>query len=180
MTRYRQFNNNLKAAIPCIFAYDEIGNQLFDTTGAFHEWDTIKTKSSEFLFTADDDRIKLETNSSGLFMVEFDCSFLTYAEDDDLYITTAIYKNGTIESGGTSIITVTGGASQTSKIKNSQTIHFITYLNRGDYIQIKSTASANSVYSIADTSRIIITGIPMNGWDNNKAGREMYKGGVMR
>lgn len=180
MTRYRAHLNNLAPAIPFIFAYDEAGNQVFDSTGANHIWDTIKIITSHFEYTADKDRIYLNLNSSGLFKITFNCSFISYDESDDTTITTEIYKNGNLLAGSAVVSSVTAGVSQDDDIKNCQSISYVVYMEKDDYIQIQSSTNANSVYSIADSSRIIIEFLPMKGWNNSSGGRIDYKGGVMR
>lgn len=180
MTRWNDFQNNIHPAIPYLFLYDEVGNQEFTTGGAFHVWDTLRIVSSHFSATADKDRIYLNTNSSGLFKVTFECSFITYDEDDDLLVTSSIYKNGSQLAGSKVMCSVTGGSSQDDDIKNCQTLTYIVYLEKDDYIQIQTETDANSVRSLADTSRIIIEFIPMHGWNNSSGGRADYKGGVIR
>ena len=180
MTRYNAFENNLTPAIPYVFMYDVAGAQVFGTSGAFHEWDIVKVKSSHFNATAEQDRIYLNTNSSGLFKVTFDCSFIGYDEDDDLLITSSLYKNGTVLAGAEVMCSVTAGSSQADKIKNCQSMTYIVYLEKGDYMQVKTETSANEVYSMGDSSRVIIEFIPMQGWNNSAGGRTQYDGGVMR
>jgi hypothetical protein len=75
---------------------------------------------------------------------------------------------------------VTGGVSQDDDIKNCQSITYVIYLEKDDYIQIHTETDANSVYSMGETSRLIIEFIPMQGWNNSSGGRVDYKGGVMR
>lgn len=181
MVRWKDNQNGIKAAIPYLFMYDVGGNQTFGTaTETFHEWDTIRVASSHFNVTAEQDRIYLNTNSSGLFKVTFECSFITYDEDDDLLITSTLYKNGTELEGSETMCSVTGGASQADKVKNSKTITYIVFLEKDDYIQVESKTSANEVISLGNTSRLIIEFIPMQGWNNSSGGREQYSGGVMR
>ena len=171
MSRWNEVQNNLHPAIPFIFLYDDGGYQSFDTSGEFHEWDTIKVISPHFQYSEATDRIYLNTNSSGLFKITFECSYngntggATYTE---------LYKNGSLLEGAT-VSTYCSGNEQ-----GSESLTYIAYLEKGDYIQIKTTASANSVTSISETSRLIIEFIPMKGWNNSSGGREDYKGGVMR
>jgi hypothetical protein len=179
MTRYREQNNELTPSVPCVFIYDVGGGQVFTTSGVFHTWDTIKIKTSGLHYTADDDRITLLTNTSGLFIFEFECSFSSSANDTDLYVTTNIYKNAVLLAGSTSITGLTGGG-QAALVRTCQSIHYIIYLEKDDYIQIKSTASGNTATSTANTSRLMINFLPMRGYDNDKAGRISFKGEIMR
>lgn len=178
--RWRELQNGIKPAVPYLFLFDDTGNQTFTTGGEFHTWDTTKIITEHFTYTDDTDRVYLATQSAGLFKVTFECSFITYDEDDDLQITTQLFKNGSFLDGAQVVCSVTGGVSQDDKVKNCQSLTFIVYLEKDDYIQVKSTTDANSVDSLSDTSRLIVEFIPMKGWDNGSAGRTDYKGGVMR
>jgi len=164
-------------AVPCVFLYDT-GEQTFTTSGVYHIWDTIKIKTSGFHYTADDDRITLLTNTSGLFIVEFDCSFYTTANDTDVIIFTDLYKNGVRLDGGTCISTVSGSGTPINR--TSQNIHYVIYMKKDDYLQVLTTTSTNTTIQSGNTSRLLINFLPMNGWDNNMAGRVSFKGEVMR
>jgi hypothetical protein len=177
MTRYREQNNEITPAVPTLFLYDT-GEQSFTSAGEFHIWDTIKIKTSGFHYVADENKITLLTNTSGLFMLEYDCSFYTVANDTDVIVTTDLYKNGALQDGGTIKSTVSGTG--TPVTRTCQTMHYIIYLKKDDYIQIKTTTSANTAIQSGDTSRLLITFLPMNGYDNGKAGRIQFKGEIMR
>ena len=180
MVRYRENNNDLKPAVPFALLYDATGLQAFTSAGAFHTWDTIKTKSSHFNYTADDDRIQLKVNSSGLFKITFDCSFSTATANQNC-TTSQIYKNGTALSGSKSVVCVYWAGGQASVMCGMQTIHYVVFLAVNDYIQIKSTTGASgNVLTYPDSSRLMIEFIPMRGYDNDKAGRKMFRGGIMR
>ena len=178
--RYRASINKITPAIPYLFAYDATGGQEFTSAGQFHTWDTLKIKTSHFEYSADQNRIALNTNSSGLLKIKFDCSYVTYDEDNNNYIATSIYKNGEALGGSISVTGVSAGGGQVAGILNCQTINYTVYLEKGDYIQIKSIASDNTIRSIANSSRISIEFLPAQGWDNSAGGREQYTGGVMR
>lgn len=171
MTRWNDFQNNLHPAIPFVFLYDEIGNQTFDTSGSFHDWDTIRIISSHFNATAGEDRIYLNANSSGLFKITFECSYNGVTGGSTQ---TELYKNGSSIDGST-VSTYCDGNQQ-----GSESMTYIIYLEKDDYIQIKTTTTANSVTSIAKSSRLIIEYLPMKGWNNSSGGRLEYQGGVMR
>jgi hypothetical protein len=177
MTRYREQNNMITPAVPCVFLYDT-GEQTFTTSGVYHIWNTIKIKTSGFHYTADDDRITLLTNTSGLFNVEFDCSYYTTANDTDVIVTTDLYKNGVRLDGGTCISIVSGSGSPI--IRTCQTIHYIIYMQKDDYLQVLTTTSANTTIQSGNTSRLLINFLPMNGYDNGKAGRIQFKGEILR
>jgi len=180
MTRYRAYNNSIAPAIPTIFVFDDTGNQEISDSGVYLTWDTISVKTSHFTYTAYDDRVALQTNSSGLFTVEVDCSFITYEDDDDKYITMELYKNGTALNGSKTATGITGGGSQTPYVLNNQSLHYIVYLEKGDYLKVMATTSSGTALTLSDTSRLIISFIPMQGWDNSAGGRGDYKGGIIR
>jgi len=180
MTRYRVNENRLRPAIPTLFAFDDVGSQTVNDSGVWLTWDTVKIKTSHFQYAIDDDKVELKTNSSGIFSVEVDCSFITYDNDNDKYITVELYKNGSALDGSKTATGITGAGSQTAYILNNQSLHYMVYLEKGDYLQVKATASSGTAITLSDTSRILMQFIPMQGWDNSSGGRIDYKGGVMR
>lgn len=163
MVRMRERNNLLKPAIPFLFLYDAVGNQAVD--GSFMTWDTIKIKTSHFIYTADDDKIQLAINSSGFFNLTFEAS-LSGSAVTYFYV----YKNGVVVNESKGYATFADGVN----------IHLPIYLQKDDYIQIKGHAYSGSGDTVAYTSRLIMQYIPMAGWDNNKGGRKHFIGGVVR
>ena len=173
MTRYRVHNNNLTPATPYLFAYDAGGSQSFNT--AFLTWDTVVVKSSHFQYSADDDKIQLQTNSSGLYKVNFETSLTGSGGEGAV----CLYKNSSEVSGSTSWV-YAGNIGQTT-YKNIIVLDYTIYLEKGDYIQIYATTPAgNSPSTIANSSRLKIEFLPMQGWNNSSGGRTEYKGGVLR
>lgn len=171
MTRYREYDNQITPAIPYIAIYDGGGGQTIN--GSFLTWDSIKAKTSHFLYSSDDDRIQLGVNSCGLFEITFNISLsgsgLCYFD---------IYKNGSlIPEGRVYICPLMSGQDY---FYDSGSIKYVILLQKDDYIQIKGTCSGGSGESVANTSRLIIKALPMRGWDNSSSGREMYSGGVQR
>ena len=177
--RYREFSNNLNPAIPYLFLYDATGAQTFTNAGQFHTWDTTKIKTQHFQYTSDTDEIELKVSSSGLYMLEFDCSFATYVAAT-IQIISSVYKNGS-ELGGSRAVTTVLAAAQTPTVEDEQVIHYVVFLERGDKIKIHTiTSNAGVTYSLSNTSRLLISFINMKGWDNSSGGRIDYKGGVSR
>ena len=169
--RYRNYNNDIHPAIPYIALYDEDGTQVIN--GSFLTWDSIKSKTSHFLYSADDDRVQLQLNSSGLYEVTFNVSL---AGSDTCYF--ELYKNGTVISESRMFISPIM-AGQTIYTQ-SGSIKYVVFLQKGDYIQVKGTGVIDGASTIANTSRLIIKFLPMHGWDNSAGGRLDYKGGVER
>jgi len=173
MTRYRASTNSITPAIPYLFTYDAGGSQSF--SGAYLTWDTVIVKTSHFNYTADDDRVQLKSNSSGLFKVSFESS-LTGAGGEGRV---QLYKNGSAVDG--SISNVYAGSIGQTAYKNIIVMNYTVYLEKGDYIQIYADSPAgNEPATIANSCRLKIEYLPMKGWDNSSGGRIDYKGGVMR
>jgi len=178
MTRYNEQEKNLKTATPLIFLYDASGNQTFTSAGAFHVWDTIEIKTSDFTYTADTNRIYCGNTINGIYKITFNCSFLDSDEESSVVVS-QIFKNGTAVTGSS---VADGGVSYNQAGYYSQSITYFLYLTKGDYIQLYTYAPGSSytIYSLSDTSRIAIEFIPMQGWNNSAGGQTNYKGGVMR
>lgn len=171
MTRYREHMDKINPAIPYIALYDANGGQTIN--GSFLTWDGIKCKTSHFTYEEDDDRVQLSVNSSGLFEVIFNVSL---SGNGNNYF--EIYKNNSVVSE--SRVYVCPPTVNQSAYYDSGSIHYVVFLQKDDYIQIKGTCAAGSGETIANTCRLTIKFLPMKGWDNNIAGRTSYKGGVMR
>ena len=166
-----------KPVIPFIQLYD-LGTQTFTVAGEFHTWDTINFKTSDFRYASDDDKIAIYVPSTGFYEVTFECNF-TKSGAGFATATTQLFLNGSGVSGAKSINCAydTGQGDASCAFL---TLHFVIYLNANDYVQIKTTASADSLVSSAETSRLIIKFIPAKGWNNNAGGQISYKGNIMR
>ena len=174
--RYRELNNKVTPAIPYLFLYDEDGGQTFGNPGTYHTWDTVKVKTSHFIYNADDDRITFKSNTSGFYKIIVNISWYITDEGSDT-VTTKIYKNGS-ELTASRVIDFLITADTD---KASQSMTYIAYLSKDDYIQIFSeSGGGNGFITLSSASRLIIEYIPMRGWDNSNGGRIEYKGDVMR
>ena len=164
--------------IPLIQLYDT-GTQTFTIAGEFHTWDSVAFKTSDFHYIEDDDRVFINVPSAGYYEITFECSFI---KDDNIGVSSAtsqVYKNGEAVTGAQAI----GCSYETGQTKVSCaciTLHFIIYLKAKDYIQIKTTASANNMLSECETSRLVIKFIPTDGWNNNSGGNKNYRGRIER
>jgi len=163
--------------IPFIQLHDT-GLQVFTTVGEFHTWDNISFKTSDFHYTEDDDRVLINIPSAGYYEVTFECSFTKSGAGLGAAVCT-LYKNGEVVTGATAVGCAydTGqGAAACACI----TLHFIIYLKGRDYIQVKTTASADSLISGSQTSRLLVKFIPTQGWNNDNGGNTNYRGRVSR
>jgi len=163
--------------IPFIQLYDT-GSQTFTVAGEFHTWDTIDFKTSDFHYTEDDDRVSINIPSAGYYEITFECSF-TKSGAGLGAATCQVYKNG-VDVTGAKAIGCSYDTGQGAAACACMTLHFIIYLKARDYIQIKTTASGNSLASGMETSRLLIKFIPTQGWNNNNGGNLNFRGGVER
>jgi len=168
-----------KTAIPCIYLFQDEEDAGFNDE--FHSWDTIHFKTQHFHYVAGETRVYLD-RGEGYYEIIFQCSYnLDRAESNRVF--DHIYLNGSAIDGAKCITTYGKVWSQDAQgynwIDGNNNIHIIQYLKPGDYIQVY----ANTTYSTdrqADTCRLIIKFIPMEGWNNSSGGRVEYKGGVSR
>lgn len=171
--RYRALQNKITPAIPFLFIYDKDGDIELDDV--FLTWDTTKMKTSHFHYKSDTNKIILNTNASGLYKITFNCSM----DDGAAIVDFSVYKNGVAEEGSV-VETYVGDAGQNT-MKNSVSLVYIIYLEKGDYIQIHGDSTgATNAHTMPETSRLVVEFLPMKGWDNNSGGRLEYKGGITR
>lgn len=175
----RDRHRTAKTAIPCIFLIQEAEDTSFNDE--FHTWDTIEFNTPNFEYTVNTDRVFIQ-RCEGYYEIIFQCSYNLSREETNR-VFDSIYVNGSAIDGGKCITTYGKVWSQDAQgynwIDGNNNIHVIYYLKPGDYIQVY----ANTTYQTdrqADTCRLIIKFLPMQGWDNSAGGREEYKGGVSR
>lgn len=171
--RAREFNNEIKPAIPLIFLVDT-GTIEIEDSGTYLTWDTVLMKTNHFTYNTGDTKITLASNESGIFRLHFDCS--VFEEIAGCSATRfQIYKNGT------QILT---SRSECRSTDPDDAVHcgifYYIYLEKGDYIEVRGVAIFQHAITMANTSRIALEWIPMKGWNNNSGGKENYTGGVMR
>jgi len=166
-------------AIPSVFLYDAAGDSSFDDE--FHIWDTIEFITSHFSYTVDDDKIFLQ-RGGGFYEIIFQCSYYSEREETSS-IKDTIYLNGEAMDGADSWCTHgklwSAEAQGYNNLWSNNNIHIIKYLKSGDYTQVYGNCSYEGKTK-ADSCRLVIKFMPMEGWDNSSAGRTEYKGGVMR
>lgn len=171
-------NRTLTPAIPSIFLTDIDGEQVFNNAALqYHTWDTVVFKTSDFHYTIDDDKVQINRQGGGFYEITFEVSWKTVQTLRDIY--TDIHINGA-ELINSHVHTFVAGASGQSTYRDQHVIHYIVYLNYGDYIQIVSRGGGTNVTTDPKSSRLMIKFIPIQGWDNNSGGKESYRGGVLR
>jgi len=176
MTRYKEYSNNITPAVPYLLLIDAEGYQAFTNAGEFHTWDTSIVQTNNFTFTVGTNKVFLDTNSSGLFKVTYNCSYGLGQGGGDV-ITTSLYKNG-VEITGSRVqdmITI----DEADIVSQSST--FVLFLSKGDSVQVRTVVGVGTIaLSQANTSRILIEFIPMHGGNNGSGGRVDYKGAIRR
>lgn len=165
--RYGEIDGRLKPAIPFIYLYESNGGQSITDAGALLTWDTTDIISSHFTYTNDTNRIYLNTNTSGLYKIHVNCSFVAQGA---VNVSFYLRKNGTMLSGTRVYTSVANG--------EYAAIHLdgVVYLQKDDYIDVYGVTLANEVGVSGDASNIIIQFLPMYGFNNESGGRQDYKG----
>ena len=170
-------NRTATPAIPCIFLQDAGGDQCVTDTGGYQTWDTLVFKTSDFQYVLDDSKITILRGHSGYYEITFEVSYQTIQKLRE--VKTSLYKNG-VELVNSLVHTFSTGAAGKPTYRDEHVLHYIVLLNKDDYVQIKTVGSGSDVCTIAETSRLIIKALPMDGWDNNRGGMKMVRGGVGR
>jgi len=165
MTRKR----NLRAGIPYLFVRDEGGGQTID--GSFLTWDTVVTKTTNFIYPEDANKVRMRINTAGYYEVTFNISL---SGNGNAYFD--IYVNGVAQTGSRVYCgPVTSGQDYWY---DSCSLKFTVFLQNEDYVQIKGTMLTGTGETIANTSRLSIKYVPMHGWDNEKGGVKRRIGGI--
>jgi len=162
--RYKEFTNTVKPSIPYFFAYDIGGGQAFGTDYSFHTYDTVIIQTSHFEYTADTNRIYLTTNSSGFYKITVQCSYSASA--NNIYACSCMGKNGVSNDCSYTLADI--GKND----KGELSAVCVIFLQKGDYLQIATKSNTGTLTTIANTSKIIIEGIPMAGYNNQSGGTE--------
>lgn len=174
----------LKPATPYLLLHDDVGGQVFmPPNGDFITWDNIKIKTNQFHYTADDDRVQINTNQSGFYEIVFECS---YSGSHFSNIEATLYKNGVIVDGADTHcfcgqISYYNGQAYTNAVGyGSHTLTYVLFLEQNDYIQIKIKPTGYNATTLEDSSRLLVKFVPLRGWNNKTAGKFNDKGGVLR
>jgi hypothetical protein len=176
---------DLYPATPSLILYDAGGEQSITSTGEFMTWDNIEYQTSDFLYTEDDDRIKIKINRTGLYQIVFECSFYPSATTGFSNITSQFYLNDSAVDGALSKVTTglisyyNGQGYDNTAFYISTCITFLIRLEQNDKLQIKCTGTSGTAYTVANSSRLAISYVSGKGWNNRNAGRSSLKGGVL-
>jgi hypothetical protein len=169
-------NRAITPAIPFIFLSDTDGEQVFgNVANQFHTWDNIILKTSDFIYVADMDKIRINKGGSGFYDITFEVSWKTVQTLREIW--TDLYVNG-VEVKDSHIHTFVAGAGGQPTYRDQHVLHYPIYLEYGDYIQIASRSSNTNVTTDPKSSRLIIKLIPMEGWNNRSGGYRRTQKGV--
>lgn len=172
-----QRNKTVTPAIPLIFLSDASGEQVFGSAAdQFHTWDTVVLKTSDFHYTVDDDRIIINRRSAGFYEITFEVSWKTVETLRQIW--TDVFVNGVNLTNSHTHTFVAGSGGQPT-YRDQHVIHYIIYLNPGDYIQLASRGNSTNVTTDPKSSRLIIKFIPLKGWNNDTGGKVRSKGGFI-
>lgn len=147
--------------IPYLFLVRQDSNLTGTAAGIWITYDTEVFKTSDFNYNSGDDRVII--NASGFYKIIFQASHVEVAGAD--WTRFRLYVNGSEVDGNL----VYGGIYGTG-FRTNVSMAYPLLLHRDDYIQIKADGDAGASYTIyAKSIRLIIEGMPTEGW-NNKAG----------
>lgn len=156
-------DRTMKAAIPFALLIGAEEQELTDTP-SYITWSLEYYKTAEF--TVSETKITINKDCGGIF--EITVSIGCEADDGDpWHIGLSLEINGSsnwiandqnlayspVDQGGESGTCV---------------LHHAVYLNAGDYIQIKAWVDDGTSYT--NQCRMVIRGIPMEGWNNEHGG----------
>lgn len=91
------------------------------------------------------------------------------------YILLEAYKNGVACTCGKAYGYIGAGVDNSTAV-----LMGCTEISPGDYLQFKVTVDDGTATLIDDSCRVIIEGVPMHGWDNNRGGKLRITGDVIR
>jgi hypothetical protein len=165
-----QRSRALTPAIPYIFLYDTTG-QTGSAAGIFMVYDTIAFKTSDFHYTAGDDRILVQ--KTGFYNISFEASHVEKSGAD--WTRFRLYVNGAEVPGGTVY-----GAIYGTSLRANVKLTFSLLLSANDYVQIFADCNAGSYTIYANTIRFTMKFISTKGWNNSSGGRVHMRGGVER
>ena len=136
-------------------------------------WNTEAVNTKDFKYEVGKSKIFILT--SGYYEIIYNASVFLYS-GSMTYIKFAIYQNSILLKGSDGYI------SFPDSYPSSVSVHYYTYLNAGDYLQLGSIVGTGggTVRNKADSVRFIIKFLPAQGWNNSHAGAENYRGGVLR
>lgn len=113
-------------------------------------------------------------NASGIFRIFASISAIK-ASGNPSYIAIVLYKNGVACPCSTSYGFVGAGNDNSTAVMIA-----CTELYPEDYLEFKVQVDDGTATIIDSACRVMVEGLPMFGWDNNKAGTKRFIGEVIR
>lgn len=197
MVRQRQVLNQIKPSIPFAYLYETAEKGPF-VTNTPHPFNIVKIITSDFQYSASQDRITYIGNTSGFFKITFlttaqsrynqACwSYLSqfpvfYSHDLKLYLNGALIPASIASGYGyKGMIDLAIGTPPDYYVTRyyldywgSAMTTTVVYLTSGDYIQaIVHSDAGVDVYTRGGTSRLIIEALSNFGWDNGSGGNRI-------
>lgn len=162
-TRNRQMNPTQ----PFIFLHC-VDEHPISTIPAPLDWDHTGFKTSEFHYTEGDNRVSITKFGTGIYEITVSlCVEIKTGAPTHSII--ELYVNGVILDCG-----VTHGYTGAAGHHSNATIVYPVYLTPGDYVQVYASVDNGTGIIEANTGRFQMKGIPMEGWNNKRAGSSKY------
>jgi len=172
MPRNAPHTGRMKPAIGFLHAHGTDSQSVTDTPTIL-TWSHIHFICSGLQIADTETRIRVRKGGAGIYMIHAQAG-IARASGTPAVAIIYVYKNNALCD--CSISHGTMGAKEHADM----TIVYPIYLEEGDYIDIRASVESGTGIIEANTARITMQEIPMYGYDNNKAGKKMFKGGIMR
>ncbi len=169
MTRVR----NISPAIPFIYIHGHDDATVTVTPTAM-DWSHVHFKNSALHFIEGETRITVQKGGEGLYMLYINGG-VTKKTGNPTICHFDLYKNGVIVEGASAHCMI-GAGDEHSNVGMVVCFEAIV----GDYIEIIYFVDAGTGNLEANTSRLILQALPMEGWNNNRGSRKTIYEGLKR
>jgi len=168
-------NRDVAPAIPFIYVHHTFSFAVSDTPTPI-TWEHIHFITPDFSITSGDTRIRVRRGvaTSGVYMLYVSAGAIKKA-GNPVQIIIEIYINGVLCECAAAHGSIGAGVEH-----SDATLITAIYLNVGDYLEVYVSVDAGSATIEDDTARWIISALPMQGWDNERGGKNRIRGGVSR
>jgi len=149
-------------AIPFIFLQSR--DLIFTwSTNTNLVWNVAAVKTSDFDYVINESKIFILT--TGFYEIIYELSVLVDS-GAMTYAAFSLYKNGSQMKGSESFTTFPDA------YPSCVSAHYYAALNRGDYIELHTVVGAGggTLGAMGNSVRLIIKGMPMEGWNNGRGG----------
>lgn len=158
----------MKAAVPLIFLIGDSNQDLTDTPEPL-DWPVEYYTTSEFTVT-NNNKVTINKGCQGLYEIIVSCR--VEADDGDPW-----HLGLSLNVNGSSVYNdhLAYAAFDQGGESGTAVLHSVIYLNSGDYIEITAWVDDGTSYVQEEGTRMMIRGIPMEGWNNAHGGQILKK-----